>query len=157
MNKLKLVYLIFSFTVLLLQACGNDDILDDGNCAYVKPPIISNNTQPQKKEESRYVYKGDRSKDPFIAISGESAVSTISGDVVVPAVGGLTLKGILNDGKNALAIIAGNGVTYTLKHGKLYDNRQRIIKGFSGIISSDKVIIRGQDNTTKELRLREKR
>jgi Tfp pilus assembly protein PilP len=151
----KLSLLILAMISLLFSGCGEDQSPAQGK-AYVKPPVIPAVIPQQKKETVRYVYHGDRFKDPFIAISAASAPSMLSDDVPVPTLGALVLKGIIDDGKQATAIISAGGITYVLKGRRLYDNRQRLVKGITGVIGADSVLMIGNDKSTKELKLREK-
>ena len=152
---MKQIYLIIPFLAIIgLAACGHDQDIPD-----MKPVPVSSSAvnipKPVKADEPRYVYHGDRHPDPFIPQNVESAVVT-SGEIVIPNITSLSLKGIFSIGKQHTAIIAGPGSTYILKDSRLYDNRQRLIKGISGAIKNDSVIIISQDKTMRELKLHEK-
>lgn len=121
-----------------------------------KPPVINFNAAPATQDAPRYTYAGDRNRDPFQPLSLDGSSPSPVGDVVVPPVGSLVLKGIMADGKQKIAIISGGGISYVLKGKYLYDNRQRLVSGITGVIKDESVIIIAPDKTTKELRLREK-
>jgi len=55
-----------------------------------------------------------------------------------------------------MAIISGLGSTYILRGSYLYDSRQRLIKGITGAIRKDSVIMIAPDKSTKVLMLRQK-
>ena len=104
-----------------------------------------------------YVYSGDKYRDPFIPLAGLGAYfSENSEESSVPSITTLSLKGIITEGKTKIALISGVGSTYILKESRLYDNRQSEIKGRTGAIKTDSVIIIAPDKTVKELKLREK-
>jgi Tfp pilus assembly protein PilP len=110
----------------------------------------------QKKEPPVYRYSGDRYRDPFIPLAGQGAYFSENEESAIPNIASLTLKGIIGEGKTKIALISGAGSTYILKGGRLYDNRQRQIKGITGAIKTDSVIMIAPDKTVKELKLREK-
>lgn len=110
----------------------------------------------QKKEPPVYKYSGDRYRDPFTPLVGQGAYFSENDESATPSIASLTLKGIIGEGKSKIALISGAGSTYILKNSRLYDNRQRQIKGITGAIKTDSVVIIAPDKTVKELRLREK-
>lgn len=153
MNKLMPV---LGFCLIGLAACAQEDLPP----MPVPPPIVrtadAKDTAVQKKPEAEYVYGGDRFRDPFVSIAGGAAQSAGADELRTPNVGALTLKGIFNDGKQPIAIVSGGAISYTLKGSRLYDNRNRLIKGITGVVRKDSVLLIAPDKTTKELKLREK-
>lgn len=141
--------------MLACAGCGLKDMPEEPLVA-AKPPVINFNAAPAAHEVQRYAYAGDRNRDPFHPLSLDGTSAGPVGDVVVPPVGSLVLKGIMADGKQKIAIISGGGISYVLKGKYLYDNRQRIVNGITGVIKDESVIIIAPDKTTKEIRLREK-
>ena len=121
-----------------------------------KPTAINFNPAPEEKAVPLYVYAGTQNRDPFQPLSLDGSTASPVGDVVVPPVGSLILKGIIKDGTQKIAIISGGGIGYVLKGKYLYDNRQRLVRGITGVIKDESVIIIAPDKTTKEIRLREK-
>jgi Tfp pilus assembly protein PilP len=147
-------FTIISFSIFLFTGCGHEQNMLDTKSA---PAALQSAVVPtqQKGEETKYVYRGDRHPDPFIPQNTE-AVPISGGEQATPSIAALSLKGIFSSGKQRTAIITGPGGTYILKDSRLYDNRQRIIKGLSGAIKADSVIMISQDKTMRELKLRDK-
>jgi len=148
---------LVAFCGLTLVSCGSREQVSSIP-AHVDftPPAVSISTTVARKEIPRYGYKGERFRDPFIALNAEGAIISNSDEVRVPNIGTLTLKGILDDGKQKMAIISGGGISYILRGTLLFDNRQRIVKGITGMIKKESVIIIAPDKTKKELPLRQK-
>jgi len=148
------LYLAVVFLITFFCACGREPDISETPLPQVAPmPAVV--AAPHKKEDIRYVYHGDQRPDPFIPQNIESA-SVPTGDIVTPNISALSLKGIFAAGKQKTAIITAGGLTYILKDSRLYDNRQRMIKGLSGAIKTDSVIMIAQDKTMRELKLRDK-
>ncbi|OGS24122.1 MAG: hypothetical protein A2314_09410 [Elusimicrobia bacterium RIFOXYB2_FULL_50_12] len=142
---------------LILVSCGNNEQASFAPAPIdFTPPAVSISTTVAKKEIPKHIYKGERFRDPYIALNAEGAIISNSEEVRVPNIGTLTLKGILDDGKQKMAIISGGGVSYILRGTLLFDNRQRIVKGITGTIKKESVIIIAPDKTKKELLLRQK-
>lgn len=156
--KNDLILLILgAFVALALNSCGYEELPTQINTKPPAPLDTPDQTPYKKKEFIRTDYKGDKFRDPFIPLNGEGYVaSSHSDEVPVPNIGSLVLKGIFDDGKLKMALISGGGINYILKGSRLYDNRQRSVKGISGIIKSESVIIIAPDKTTKELKLKQK-
>ena len=150
------LFIFLPLIPILLSGCGQDDYAGPAQTPYVKPPVINTRPAAEKKKLPPYVYTGDRFRDPFIPINSEGVSFPDENDVSVPNIGGLTLRGILDDGKQKIAIISGGGVTYLLKGSHLYDSRQRLVKGISGVIKTETVLIIAPDKTTRELKLRDR-
>jgi hypothetical protein len=153
MNK-HILLSALGFFVCMFCACGKEPDVPDtayGPKAYAAPMA----SQAVKKEEAPYVYKGAQRPDPFVPLNIETAI-VLTGEIVIPNISTLSLKGIFSLGKQRTAIIAGVGTTYLLKDSRLYDNRQRLIKGISGAVKKDSVILIAQDKTMRELKLHDK-
>jgi hypothetical protein len=148
---------IFAGIAILISSCGYKELPTETN---KKIPSIFNEKEQyvyKKEEFVRSDYKGDKYRDPFVALNGDGYFSSsLSDEVAVPNIGSLILKGIFDDGKLKMALISGAGVNYILKGSHLYDNRQRLVRGISGIIKKDSVIMIAPDKTTKELKLKQK-
>jgi hypothetical protein len=147
-------YLAIIPLICLFSACGREPDVSD---TYYSPKANSSSsvTAAPKKEEEVYVYKGGPKPDPFIPQNSEAPVAA-AGDIVIPNLSSLSLKGIFSIGKQRTALIAGTGITYILKDSRLYDSRQRLIKGISGAIKENSVILIAQDKTMRELKLHDK-
>lgn len=141
----------------LLCGCGKMEEMPGDIKAPALPNVQANiQSLPPKIEPVKYFYRGDKYRDPFISLSGEGIIYSSIEEIQIPNLSSLKLKGVFDDGKYKMALIAGGGVTYMLKDSLLYDSRSRLIKGFSGIVKADRVILTASDKTTKELILREK-
>jgi hypothetical protein len=154
--KLKLNLIIFLLGSALLGGCGSGKNDQPVEQIPLPRPVI-NLPPPVKEKTIPYVYRAEQFKDPFSPVTGESNIPLSSEDVIAPNLGALSLKGIFDDNKGQkVALINAGGFSYTLKGKYLYDNRQRLVKGFTGVIKKDSVIMIAPDNTTKEFKLREK-
>ncbi|MEN3013053.1 MAG: hypothetical protein ABDH23_00340 [Endomicrobiia bacterium] len=90
---------------------------------------------------SKYVYEGLSYRDPFVPISPEKiAKSSLfsTGEAKIPSLGILQLKGFIVDKKEQLALFSSPYGRYILYNGKLYDNQNRLVRGFSGKIIFNK-------------------
>jgi hypothetical protein len=94
-----------------------------------------------------YKYMGDRYRDPFIPLTGNSFDI---GDHA-PQISTLVLKGIVEDAKGRVAIVSSGAASFILRAGRLYDGRNHIVKGISGVIKAESVVLVGSDRTVKEL------
>lgn len=157
----KNIFLISSLVLIgvTLASCGAkiEESRDSNAPAAITAPEVSISSFVAKKETPRYNYTGDRYRDPFIPLNSNiSMLPSDSDEIPVPNIGSLSLKGILYDGKQKIAIINGGGITYMLKDSRLFDNRQRLVRGITGAIKKEAVIIIAPDKSTKELTLRQK-
>lgn len=129
-------YLAIIFTALIACSCGYEE-LPTQNVTKTPASLPSQGDKSvyKKKEPEHYNYKGDKFRDPFVAMTGEtSSGSALSEEVAIPNLGSLKLKGIYDDGKIKMALISGGGINYILKGSRLYDNRQRLVRAISGVI-----------------------
>lgn len=152
---MKYFYVLFLTAIIACAGCGIKELPEQPQIK-AKLPAMRATADPAVKDMPRYTYAGTRNRDPFQPLPLDGTSTRIVGDVVVPPVGSLILKGIMADGKQKMAIISAGGIGYVLKGKYLYDNRQRLIHGITGIIKEESVIIIAPDKTTKEIRLREK-
>ena len=90
---------------------------------------------------------GDHYRDPFIPLTGNSFDS----DNRAPQISSLILKGIVEDAKGRIAIVSSGATSYILRAGRLYDGRNKVVKGISGVIKEQSVVLVGSDRTVKEL------
>ena len=150
--------LLFISVIFILSSCGYEELPMQNSAKMPAHASVPGEQRVYKKKEVEpYRYKGDKYKDPFVPLTGEGfSVSGVSEDVVVPNIGNLTLKGIFSEGSSKMALIYSGGVNYILKGSRLYDNRQRLVNGISGVIKTDSVLMIAPDKTTKEIRLRSK-
>ncbi|MGA2091373.1 MAG: hypothetical protein ABSH12_07960 [Endomicrobiales bacterium] len=151
--QLKLIFVVSA--MVFCAGCSQDDIPEIAP-SKIKLPVIDFKTVPVTKAVPRYDYGGDRFRDPFVPFNPEGPSTTGGDEVKVPNIGSLTLKGIMADGNLKIAIISGGAISYVLKGKYLYDNHQRLVRGITGIINDDSVIIIAPDKSMKEIRLRGK-
>ena len=109
----------------------------------------------------RYAYKGGTYRDPLIPGGGASSYSslnvagegeeTMTGEKMVT----LQLKGIFMDEKigNIAIVSETSGNSYILKNGKLYNKKNKDIKGVTGVIGK-KVVTLISSDTKIELKLK---
>ena len=114
----------------------------------VTPP---DTTKPTPSYEL-YTYYGDRFRDPFIPLVGSEARTDLTSDRP-PQIGSLLLKGIIQDAKGRLALLTSGVSSYILRGGRLYDGRNHLMKGISGVIKTNSVILIGSDHTVRELKV----
>jgi Tfp pilus assembly protein PilP len=154
---MKIRYWLIAVVPVVFAACGGDELPPPPPEFKIFAPKAEASGSPQQKTEPpRYVYQGDRVRDPFIPLTGEYVSQSTNDEIIIPNLAALNLKGIFEDGKNTVAIVNGGGITYMLKGSRLYDNRQRIVKGITGIIKKESVVLISADKTIKELKIREK-
>lgn len=111
--------------------------------APAKPPVPAYKT---------YTYYGERYRDPFIPLIGDSRGSSEIDDRP-PQPQTLMLKGIVQDAKGRMALLTSGVSSYILRGGRLYDVRNRMVKKISGVIKAESVVLIGSDRTVRELRL----
>ena len=86
------------------------------------------------------IYTGDRVRDPFLpaAMGAKSARRVDDAKTDGPEVvdiHGMTLRGILKDSKTDFALFAAEtGGTYLLRGGRLYNERNKLVPGITGVI-----------------------
>lgn len=86
------------------------------------------------------IYTGDRVRDPFLpaAMGGARTVRVEDAKAEGPEVvdiHGMTLRGIMKDAKIDYALFTSEGgVTYLLRGGKLYNERNKPVPGITGAI-----------------------
>ncbi|MFC1501613.1 hypothetical protein ACFL58_04110 [Elusimicrobiota bacterium] len=153
MKKLFAASLLPISLMFVLSSCGND---------YLPPPRTDRQIQLpapesykfERQKIKKYVYAASQYRDPFIPIEGEAFSS--QGEIVFPNLTTLRLSGIVTDRGRKIALLKGGSVGYFLRNSRLYDVRERLIKGWSGSIMKNKVIIVSGDRTKREIPLRDK-
>ena len=134
-------------------------------CGQVEPPVQTPFvrlkplsgvpvTAKMIPEGKPFHYRGDRFRDPFTPITSD--LSYRSSSIVVPNINDLILHGIVRDGNQSIAILKSGNCSYTLLNGRVYDSMQRLIKGMSGVIKTESVVVYGRDGASREIKLREK-
>ncbi|MCX5781599.1 MAG: hypothetical protein NT145_02685 [Elusimicrobia bacterium] len=150
----KKIYIIL-MTAFIFASCNMTQAPVQVSSSIKAQPIALKVQVEQKKEEIvRYIYRGDLYRDPFFPITAE--MTGPQEGIVIPSLGALVLTGIIRDRDQSIALLKGGSIGYTLKNGRIYDSRQRLIKGMSGTIKAESVVIIAADRSKKEIRLREK-
>ena len=103
------------------------------------------------REYQLYTYYGDRYRDPFIALNGE--YRSEQGADRPPQISSLLLKGIIQDARGRIALLTSGVSSYILRGGRIYDGRNHLMKGISGVIKPNSVVLMGSDRTVKELKV----
>jgi len=114
-------------------------------------PALASAATPANVEPAyqTYKYMGDRYRDPFIPLNGTNMDATDH----APAISALVLKGIVQDSKGRVAVLSSGVSSYLLRAGRLYDGRNHAVKGISGVIKAQSVVLVGSDRTVRELQL----
>jgi hypothetical protein len=115
--------------------------------APAKAPSTSPDPIPAYK---LYTYYGDRYRDPFIPLIGEVRSDQYSDKP--PSISSLTLKGILVDAQGRVALLMSGNSSYILRKGRLYNGHNIMVKGISGIVKTNSVILIGSDRTVREIK-----
>ncbi|MCB4790762.1 MAG: hypothetical protein LHV68_02635 [Elusimicrobia bacterium] len=141
--------------IIFLTACGSKESPElRPNLPKIAPK------QPEaaalkKVAPPRYAYTGYKYRDPFIALNAKGAMLKGLNDVPIPNIDSLSLKGILDDGKQKIAILVGGGYSFMLMDGNLFDSRRRLVNGITGSIKKDSVVIIDAIKKSKEIKLKE--
>jgi hypothetical protein len=113
--------------------------------------MAATNVNKSAPEYTSYTYYGDRYRDPFVALNGD--YRNDQGADRPPQISSLLLKGIIQDAKGRVALLTSGVSSYILRGGRLYDGRNHMMKGISGIIKNNSVVLMGSDRTVKELKV----
>ncbi len=150
----------FPFVIFLLQfvicnclfiGCGKKESKQSTEQVAPRPkPKIPEYVPPAPAP--KYTYKGNIYRDPLIpaggahyssvGIAGESG-ETMTGEKMAT----LQLKGIFRDEKvgNIAIISETSGDSYILKNGKLYNRKNKIVRGVAGIIGKNSATLFSND------------
>lgn len=166
MHSNKIVWIFFIIMVSFLISCAKESKTSSQPKTTVQPKVETKQIETisaleqQSSKPSKYIYEGLSYRDPFIPISPEkiAKASLISkGEAKIPSLGVLQLKGFIVDRLEEVALFSSPYGSYILYNGKLYDNQNRLVKGFSGKIVFDKdkknpkgVILVDEKNEYKE-------
>jgi len=153
-------FAIYCFLILVFSACGKKEIAQKATQISQKPTEpVSITGLIEKKVVAKYRYRGEIYRDPFIPLDEKKIVSPIlesSGEGIAPALGSLTLRGIILDNKQKIALFSSPTGRYILRNGKLYDNRNRIIRGLTGtVVDNNTIKIVTEDKFVKTYKLKE--
>ncbi|MEM4368538.1 MAG: hypothetical protein QXO21_05975 [Candidatus Anstonellales archaeon] len=166
MHSNKIVWIFFIIIVSFLISCTKERKTSSQPKTTVQPKVETKQIETisaleqQPSKPLKYSYDGLSYRDPFIPISPEkiAKASLISkGEAKIPSLGVLQLKGFIVDRLEEVALFSSPYGSYILYNGKLYDNQNRLVKGFSGKIVFDKdkknpkgVILVDEKNEYKE-------
>ena len=150
----------FVLSIFLAGCSGKDDYKSLSELVP-SPTQAAAAPQPEAKAETpRYFYPYASKRDPFAPLVGSAGYAGSSSGSQGLSSGELTnleLKGILRDRKGKVALIsASDGEAFVLRSGRIYDKKNRIVSGISGIIKENSVILISQNRTVTELSLRNK-
>lgn len=142
LNKIILISFVIGY---LLISCSRE--VEKPQHKTVQPKIETKQIQtisalePEPTKVSKYTYEGLSYRDPFIPVSPEKiarASLDSKGEARVPSLGVLQLKGFVVDKEEEVALFSSPYGSYILYNGRLYDNQNRLVKGFSGKVIFDK-------------------
>lgn len=114
--------------------------------------VLSATPTKQTPSYLLYNYYGDRYRDPFIPLLGE--VHNDQSSDRSPQTASLVLKGIVQDANGRMALLTSGSSSYILRGGRLYNGRNHMLKGISGVVKTNSVIIIGSDRTVRELQVK---
>ncbi|MFA5858348.1 MAG: hypothetical protein WC955_04715 [Elusimicrobiota bacterium] len=143
-KKIWFIYAMIAILAILnVSACGKKKVnknLSQGQ---------TDNAQAEVKFDTSTVrpivvwsYDGDRYRDPFIQLTGDSYVYMMRASTmaVQPDVASLQIRGILSDKSGQYAILTDRmGLSFILKNGKLIDPKGNIVEKIAGNITKDGV------------------
>ncbi|MFN3966620.1 MAG: hypothetical protein ACK4JE_02845 [Endomicrobiia bacterium] len=155
---LTICYSLFTFFL----GCGKKELSQKTTEISQKPTVpVPITGLIEKKLVTKYRYKGEIYRDPFIPPDEKKIVSPIleaSGEGLKPALGSLTLKGIIIDSKQKIALFSSPTGRYILRNGKLYDNRNRIVRGLTGtVLDNNTIKLITEDKFVKTYKLKEEK
>ncbi len=164
MKSVGLFFVIFNFTFYIFNClfigCGKKETKQTTQQVAPRPkPKMPEYVPPVPAP--KYTYKGGMYRDPLIPGGGSSSYSSSSmtgegGETMTnEKMATLQLKGIFRDEKSgSIAIISESaGSSYILKNGKLYDRRNKLVKGVAGVVGKKSVTLFSND-TKIELKLK---
>ena len=156
MNNLNAVSLILALTWNTLASAAVAPLASGINAPLAAQTpaggaTAAPDTQPKEVPSyTTYNYYGEKYRDPFVPLIGETRSDQTSDRP--PAIASLMLKGIVQDNNGRLALLASGVNSYILRGGRFYDGRNKMVKGLSGVIKTDSVVIIGSDRTIREIR-----
>jgi len=165
----KNILLLIITGIFIITGCKDKSVEISEGTRKVHPivqhgePITTLTVSDKKK----YVYGGLSFRDPFLPSKGERLARARLGltkEAVIPSLGSLSLKGIVEDSKDKIALFTSPYGSYMFVNGKLYDSQNRLVKGVTGKLVSKEdggkkqagVILITEENYYKEFYLKEK-
>ncbi|MBU0951573.1 MAG: hypothetical protein KKH91_01915 [Elusimicrobia bacterium] len=150
-NKKSILFFAL-LSIALAYGCGKKAAV----VQETEPPKPRQIVIPTKQAEEIYRYSGEIYRDPFAPLTEKRMISAslqASGEAEKPNIGILDLKGISIDRNARMAILSGPMGSYILKNGKLFDSRNRLIRGITGSIEGKSVTLSTDDKFTKTFKL----
>ncbi len=167
MNRIKLTLNRLTLLALCGAAClpgcsKNSDRIK--SLAELHPEAQSAKLQDavmeEKAEPPRYFYPYASKRDPFAPLAGGPAGmgnSAAGKGLEKGELTNLELRGIMKDRKGKVAFISStDGEPFVLRSGRIYDRKNRIISGVSGIIKENSVVLISSNRTMTELTLKKR-
>lgn len=98
----------------------------------------------------QYRYKGEQYRDPFVPLNSSSNMSQL---MTVPPLSTFLLKGVVQDTKGKVALFSSGNRSFIMRGGRFYDTQNKQIKGISGVVKPNSVLLISADKTTRELKI----
>jgi hypothetical protein len=111
-----------------------------------------------KPGQEEYVYKGEKTRDPFVPLQGQagwdlSRTSSAEPEDFNPS--GVELKGIIQTKNARLAVLkTPTGSSFLVKNGKIQDAKRQVVEGYVGIVKERSLVVIGPNNQVTELKLK---
>ena len=108
--------------------------------------------------EPSFTYQPANGRDPFSPLTGSGAPSFSGPDEEAPFdPKGVTLTGLISSKGGRWAILkGGQGKTYMVKEGKIWDAKRKPVQNFVGIVKAKSLVLIGPNNQVTELKLEKK-
>ncbi len=162
-TKIFILFHFILYSVFIFWSCGKKEQIQktlEIPRVKEKTTSVSIPAAKEKKVVAKYRYRGEVYRDPFIPLDDKKIISSAletSGEGITPALGSLTLKGIIIDKTQKIALFSSPTGRYILRNEKLYDNRNRRVRHLTGkVIDTNTVKIVTEDNFVKTYKLKEK-
>lgn len=153
-----------ALVVTTFSGCSSEDELKNltdlpmpPTLKVTKSNVTGNNSQPPK-----YVYPYSQSREPFFPLTGGTA-SQNPGDRrwaaenFFQSFAVLSLKGIFKDQKGKIAVLGiPGGESFYLRTNRIYDKKNRVVRGITGIIKNESVVLVTRNKSVKKLYLKGK-
>lgn len=147
----------------MVSSCSNGgDELGELTFGTPAPAVtVAVSTAAAKEEEiKRYAYPYTAERDPFVPLIGtgkKAMTKSADTQTLINNFSELELRGIVKDRTGRVALISSTaGETFILRSGRIYDRKNHLMKGVTGVIKENSVVLMSENKTTKELFLNKK-